>query len=355
MADTPDLDLNQTIEQKKARLAQQAAAIDLERAAIDRKIAELDEIQRLTELAAKHNLVVSAVAAGPKDGEKVNTLIDLIDRYRTDPRSNYQKLRYNVRRNYDNLLKRIIEEPALGPEHIADLDAAKIMAVYERWSAGGKLALGHSLFARLRLLSSFGVTVLNDDACVRFSSVLHRMRIRRPQGGAETLTAAHVKAIRAKAHEMKRPSMALAQAFQFDLRLKQTDVIGEWVPLSEPGVSDIISDTKGKWIRGLRWEEIDSNLILRHVTSMWQEEVVINLRNAPMVMEELSKLGKLPSRGPVIACEGAGGEPWIQSEYRRWWRKLADAAGVPKTVKNMNSSLVEGSNENRSLAAPVSL
>jgi hypothetical protein len=149
--------------------------------------------------------------------------------------------------------------------------------------------------------------------------------------------------------------MALAQALQFDLRLKQTDVIGEWVPLSEPGVSDIINDTKGKWIRGLRWEEIDSNLILRHVTSMWQEEVVIDLRNAPMVMEELAKIGRLPARGPVIACEGAGGEPWVQAEYRRWWRKLADAAGVPKSVKNMNSSLAQGSNENRSLAAPVSL
>jgi len=338
----------QTIEQKKARLAQQAAAIE-------REMMELEELQRLKELAAKHNMVVTAIPAPPKDGDKVGTICNLIDRYRTDPRSQYHKLRYKVRLNYDNMLERIADEPALGPVLIADLDEAKVMAVYQRWSDGGvKLSIGHSMFARLRLLCTFGSAVLNDDDCRRLSSILHNVRIPKPQIVAEPLTAAHARAIRAKAHEMKHPSIALAQAFQFDLRLKQTDVIGEWIPLSEPGVSEVISDSKGKWIRGLRWEEIDANLTLRHITSLWQEEVVFNLKNAPMVMEELAKIGDRPTRGPVIICEGPN-LPWSQAEYRRWWRKVADAAGIPKTVKNMNSGLLTGSNENRSREAPVAL
>lgn len=346
MTDKPDQPANEAIEQKKARLARQAEAIA-------RELAELEDIERLTALAAKHNLVVSVAPAPPKEGDRVGTLADLIDRYRTDPRSNYNTLRYKVRLNYDNVMRRIADDVDLGLQQVSDLDAAKVQSAYDRWSESGtKVAQGHSLFAKLRLLSSYGTTVLNDDACVRFSAVLHKMRIRKPRGGAVPLTEDHAKAIRAKAHEMRLHSIALAQAFQFDLRLKQTDAIGEWVPLSEPGVSDVISEQKGKWIRGLRWEEIDSNLILRHVTSLHQREVVLDLKKALMVREELARLGKLPTRGPVIVSETTG-EPWAQFEFRRRWRKVADAAGVPSNVKNGSSSLVGDPNENRSPKAPV--
>ena len=56
----------------------------------------------------------------------------------------------------------------------------------------------------------------------------------------------------------------------------------------------------------------------------------------PMVMEELSKLGKRPASGPVVICEWSG-IPWTSHEFRRWWRKVADACGIPKTVYNMDS------------------
>ncbi len=114
--------------------------------------------------------------------------------------------------------------------------------------------------------------------------------------------------------------------------LRQKDVIGEWVPINEPGMSDVTTGNS-KWFRGLRWEEIDSNMILRHVTSKRQKEVTAELRLAPMVMEEL------PARrasGPVIICEHTG-IPWTAHEFRRHWRKLATAVGVPKTVRNMDS------------------
>lgn len=347
MSDKPDQS-NDPIEQKKARLTQQAASIA-------RELAELEEIERVRALAAKHNLVLSIAPAPPKEGEKVVTLVDLIDRYRNDPKSNYSTLRYKVRLNYGNMMRRISEDAGLGPERIAELDASKIRSAYERWSEGGsKLSQGHSLIAKLRLLSSYGVNILNDEDCVRFSAILHKMRIPKPRGTAVSLTEEHAKAIRVKAHELKLPSIALAQAFQFDLRLKQTDTIGEWVPVSEKGVgvSDVVSESRGKWVRGLRWEEIDSDLVLRHIASFHQREIVVDLKKAPMVREELSKLGKLPTRGPVIMSEITG-EPWTQFDYRRKWRKIANEAGIPINVKNGTSSLFETLNENRSPKAPA--
>jgi hypothetical protein len=41
-----------------------------------------------------------------------------------------------------------------------------------------------------------------------------------------------------------------------------------------------------KWIRGIDWSEIDENLILKHVTSKKQKETEVDLKLAPMVLEE---------------------------------------------------------------------
>jgi hypothetical protein len=83
------------------------------------------------------------------------------------------------------------------------------------------------------------------------------------------------------------PSIALAQAFQFECTLRQKDVIGELVPLSEPGVSLVVIRNQ-KWLRGIVWQEIDQNLILKHVTSKKQKLTEVDLKLAPMVIEELA-------------------------------------------------------------------
>jgi hypothetical protein len=245
----------------------------------------------------------------------------------------------SVRNNYDSLVDRILAD--LGDMRLAELNAENIKKAYDGWAADGKLAIGHSMATRLRGLFSFGTTVLNDEGCQRCSIIMSRIRFPIPNARSETITASQVDDIRAKAHELGKPSIALAQAIQFELMLRQKDVIGEYVPASEPGTSDIIVDGN-KWLHGIRWEEIDSNLILRHVTSFRQKKVEIDLKKAPMVLEEIQKLGtSIPKKGPVIVSEW-NQKPWSSNEFRRWWRKIADAAGIPKTVKNMDSRPMEG-------------
>jgi len=128
--------------------------------------------------------------------------------------------------------------------------------------------------------------------------------------------------------------MALAQAFQFDLMLRQKDVIGEWVPLTEPEDGEVVGNRK--WLRGLRWEEIDDRRILRHITSKRQKQIIVDLTLAPMVMEELKRLDTLPAGGPVIVLEGTG-RPWSSSWFRRRWREIAESVGIPRDVRNMDT------------------
>jgi hypothetical protein len=271
----------------------------------------------------------------PIMGKFDDTVASLIDCYQTDLDSPYHKLRYRTRLYYNSLCGRIRKD--VGEKKIEELKARQVLHWHEEFIAADHIAMGHSVIGMLRILCGFGATLLEDNQCARLSTVLSNMRFKMSKPRNSVLTAEQAIAVRAKAHELGKHSIALAQAFQFECMFRQKDVIGEWVPSSEPGITDIL-DGNNKWLRGIRWEEIDENFILTHVTSKRQKEITVDLKIAGMVMEELGNVARdrLPARGPIIVADGKG-IPWYHVEFRRNWRIAADAAGVPKTVRNMDS------------------
>jgi hypothetical protein len=159
------------------------------------------------------------------------------------------------------------------------------------------------------------------------------------QNQQRKLTQQEVTAIIEKAHEMGLYSIALAQAIQFECRkLRQKDVIGEWVPISDQPPSEIINDGK-KWVRGIRWNYIN-NFILRHTLCWEGTEVEIDLRKAPLVMAELDKYkqrkGSFPTQGAVIANDKTG-FPWDDDSFRAKWRTIADSVGISREAKYADS------------------
>jgi hypothetical protein len=214
------------------------------------------------------------------------TLRGLIRCYQTDPDSSFHKLRYQIRENYTSVLKRL--ENQHGDVLIEDIKARGVLAWHKAWSADG----AHIPMAKV------------------FVNMLRTV-----------------------------VSVALAQALQFELTLRQKDVIGEWVPVAEPGVSDVTWSGQ-KWLHGLRWSEIDQNMILRHTTSKTGKDLEVNLKHAPMVLEEIQSMlerdGELPTIGPMIMAETTG-RPWVTGEFRRRWRTCARAAGVPDAIRNMDT------------------
>jgi hypothetical protein len=267
-----------------------------------------------------------------KFGRYDGTIKTLAQCYQTDPDSPYHKVRYVSRRYYNVLLEKLIG--GHGHELISDIKARHALRWYEEWSKDGKLTMGHSMMGMLRTIINFGMTILEDGECARLSAVLSKMKFKTGKARTERLTAEQATAIRKRAHEKGLHSIALAQAFQFDCILRQKDVLGEWVPLEEPGVSDVLWKQQ-KWIRGLRWEEIDANMVLNHVTSKRQKMLEIPLAGAPMVMEELQQVERKAS-GPIIINDSTG-RPWHSMWFRRQWRQIANECGVPKEVRNMDS------------------
>jgi hypothetical protein len=325
----------EAMEREKARLLEEAAAKATAAAAASAAAAAIErdmaEFRRLTEKYGDVHAPVSGAA--PKHGDPIHasnfdgTVGGLIARYKTDRDSSYQKLSHGTRKNYDSLLRRI--ESDLSSERIASFDARRLKAIHGAWTEGGKrIAIAHSLITILRMLSNFGATWLKSNECRELKTTLSGMQFKMPGQRNEELTADHATKIRNKAREMGFPSIALAQALQFECRLKQRDVIGEWVPVSDPSMSDVI-DGNEKWVRGPRWEELDENFNLRRGNQ------TIDLKLYPMVREELEQTARKPS-GPMIVYERTG-LPYQSYQFRRIWRLIAEAAGVPKDVRNMDS------------------
>ncbi len=269
----------------------------------------------------------------PDVGYLTETIEGLADAYRTDPDSRYHKARYVSRRYYDVLLERIVRDH--GSEMLGNVKARQVIRWHEEWKISSGVSMASALVRMLRSIISFGASILEDGECTRLKGVLSDLRFEMAKPRTERLTADHAIAIRAEAHKKGLPSIALAQAIQFELMLRQKDVIGEWVPLEEPGPLTDQTHGQFKWIRGIRWEEIDGHLTLRHVTSKRGKPIEVSLAAAPMVMEELQRLERKAS-GPVIMCELTG-RPWKAMNFRFHWRTCADRAGVPRSVRNMDS------------------
>jgi hypothetical protein len=120
---------------------------------------------------------------------------------------------------------------------------------------------------QLRSLFGDGLVYLEDDDCERLCVLLDNMRFKPTKPRDVRLTSVHADAIRSKAREVGWFSMALAQAFQFELLMFQKDVIGEWLPAAE-ATGPVECQWDGDvWSGGLRWEEIDENFVLRHPTT----------------------------------------------------------------------------------------
>lgn len=277
----------------------------------------------------------------PFDG----TFRTLVNCYQTDPDSTYHKLRYHVRTRHEQMLRRMVGK--YGHMELTEFKGRVVLAQHKEWTDDGKkIASGHFFVGQLRVLFGFGTTLLEDPECERMCGVLSKMRFPSPKPRTESITADQVVAIRTLAHRRGWHSIARASTIQFEALVRQKDAIGEWVPLVEPGISDVQHNGK-KWLRGIRWDEIDDDLIIRHVTSKKDKPLEFGMKLSPMMMEELRLFAgiaadapltraMLPASGPVIVCEYTQ-RPWVAGEYRRKWRMLAREAGVPDKVFNMDS------------------
>jgi hypothetical protein len=325
--------------QRRMKEAADAVAADFDRRFADFRQMAVDLGINLGELNAKAQSstanpqpppVTEAPTASPSP-EGPLTLGDLAEGYFSDPNSPVADVKFRTRRNYKSIIALLVRK--FGHMKLVEMCHADIQGIHDSWASEGKLAMAHSVVTMLRLLfGSYGSDVLKDPQCQRLSFVLHNMDFPPPkrQTKQKTLSPDDAAAIIREAHKTGFHSIALAQAFQSECRkLQQKDIIGEWLPNGEKGpVSDILHSGK-RWVRGLRWSDIDDWTL--------KNPAKYDLRKCPLVKAELERLPSLPTSSDPIIANDKTGLPWDDNAFRERWRKIADAVGIPKDVKIMDS------------------
>jgi hypothetical protein len=156
------------------------------------------------------------------------------------------------------------------------------------------------------------------------------------------------------ARSFRLASIALGQAFQFECTLRQKDVIGEWCPLSEPGVSAVIIAAEMASRHRLAGDRRQPDPAARH-----QQEAEDDRGRSKAGADGDGGIAahgrrRAADRGGRDHQEGHGqpspaagvrpgrhlrhhGLPWTGNEYRRKWRWSRGKCGIPDNVWNMDS------------------
>lgn len=256
----------------------------------------------------------------------------LIDRYLKDPESSFARLKPSSVHPYEIYAEKLRQH--IGEIRIDLSDGRDVQRWFKVWAGvdnlkhpDARLPRARMMLAVLKAAVSFGV-ICRLDGCAAFSAILSELEFPSTRRRAAAPTAAQVEAARTAAHAVGARSRALAYALQFETTLRQWDVIGVWVKLSDPRPSSVI-DGDEKWI-GPTWAMVDDQLVLR--ITYGKTEGTSGLRGSydlsvcPMVVEELQH-ARRPRIGPLIVDEKTG-LPYRERHFQQGWKADFKAAGL---------------------------
>lgn len=271
-------------------------------------------------------------------------LASLVDCYQHDEDSPYRAVKANTRRHYDEILRILRHD--VGDAIVRSLTAKNFRQWYRRWREGRPDADGtvgperirraHNCMKLLRIVLNFG-TSMRYEGCRDAAAILHTMRFELPARRRQQLSYGQAEAIVRQAIKDKRSSVALGQALQFELSLRQKDVIGEWFaePPGGHGQQGIYAHG-WRWANGLLWSDVSADGVLSKETTKTAALGHWQLSLYPLVAMALEAFPADKRIGPMIVSETTG-LPYRDDDYRIKWRKIARAAGVPDEVWNMDS------------------
>lgn len=288
-----------------------------------------------------HILQAEMLAWASSGGEKSpgydGTIKSLSLLFQVGEDSPYRSMKWNSR---DNVTKYLgIIEKTVGSRQVGKLLGPDFKRWHRSWGEPNEKDRpprpwrAKHCMDTVRQLISYGVTLGYDD-CFRADTILSKIRFPTPPARKSAMTVEHVEAIRKTAHTEGWPSIALATVLQFELALRQKDVIGEWEPVAN--VEGGIAHRDTRWVNGLVWSDIDANMVLRKVHTKTGFEVEHDLRLHPLALEEIARVPADKRVGPMILAETTG-EPYKHRKFTERWRKIADKAGIPRNIWNMDA------------------
>jgi hypothetical protein len=266
------------------------------------------------------------------------TIRSVLDLYTGHKDSPFHKLKPSSRHPYESYIYKL--RRAHGATRLRDVTGLDVMRWHEVWrepiEEGGAPRLAAAAMCIRVLQGSLNwALVCGYKECQDLRGVISLLRLPGPMPREHAPDAQAIELARAAAHKLGRPRAALAYAIQFEVSARQWDVIGQWVPLSDPRPSSIIWQSE-KWL-GLTWAAIDENMILSFTPTKTEKtthkQVQIDLSLCPMVMEELALIPVDERVGPMIINEQTG-RPYRREQFQWLWRQVRDRANLSPKLWN---------------------
>jgi hypothetical protein len=272
--------------------------------------------------------------------------------YQEHPLSRFHKVKHNTRKTYIKDLKLI--ERSVGRRLIRNVTVLDVQRWYDEWrkpeiaGAAERIDRAHDAVAMFRTVIYFNAALRNNDCKVLAGELEH---VKFEKGGAreEELTYRHAAAFIRTALEFGRKGqmpadrclhLAIGTAAQFELMLRQMDIIGEWAPAGVnrrlPAGIALLDRGHEVWTGFFNWENISGwRWRMKTSKSKYRSAADFDLAKYELLLPLLEAVPHEARTGAIV--KGEKGLPVRQAMYARWWRQIARAAGIPDAVWNMDA------------------
>jgi hypothetical protein len=303
--------------------------------------ADVDE-DTLGDLCRDYTARLLAWIAAP-EGERAvvydGTIRSLSRLYQQHADSPFHDVKHNTRKTYSDSLKVI--ENTVGNRLVRAVTIIDVKRWFKLWHApkceGGepRASRAHDAVSMLRTILRFGFALGYLD-CAALVERLKMVRFENAGACEQEMTAGQAMAfirVALDRGDARSRNMAIGVAAQFELALRQKDIIGEWGP-ARPDVAGAVYAGTEMWTGAFRWENIPG-WRFRLKTSKNRARAEFCLDDYPMLFPLLEAVPHAERSGAIV--KGEYGLPIRERSYRKWFREIARAAGIPDEVWSMDS------------------
>jgi hypothetical protein len=275
--------------------------------------------------------------------------------YQEHAHSPFQGVKANTRRTY--LVSLQLLEQTVGARLIRNVTTVDV----KRWYAElrkpatpesrERIDRAHDAISIFKTVLAFH-TSLRRAECKLLLEELERVRFEKGGTREEEMTSAHCGAFIRKAIELgqggilplaRARSMAIGVAAQFELALRQKDVIGEHAKneadlsrAQRRGATAITWSNGDVWVGTFTWENVPAwRWRMKTSKSKYRQAVDFDLSIYGLLHPLLAAVPLEERRGAIIT--GESGLPVRERTYRKTFRAIARAAGIPDAVWSMDS------------------
>jgi hypothetical protein len=272
--------------------------------------------------------------------------------YQEHPKSNFHKVKRNTRKSYTDSLK--IIEATVGKRLIRNVTVLDVQYWYDQWrkpiepQGKERIDRAHDAVCMFRTVSRF-MAALRKPECKQLAEEMSLVKFERGGAREQEMTYEHAISFVRTAlglgcngviPEDRARSMAIGVATQFETLLRQKDVIGEWGPTTAqrkiPVGQATVTAGDQIWAGYFTWENIPGwRWRIKTSKSKYRAPAVFDLSIYPMLFPLLDSVPFEQRQGAIV--KGDSGLPIRERSYRKWFRQIARAAGIPDDVWSMDS------------------